>query len=146
MSMIVCGFENVADIEITQRSSYPRGTSDQVAQLERDYYSYQSVHKHLFRMPGYNQLFESFVTDGEVYDFYYIQFLQVDSDLQWNPGVHMDEGVILVAPQGDESDDVSAVLTAFAGAPKDESGPSITTTTTTTAVSPTTTTTTTLIP
>lgn len=138
--------ENVADVEIVQRSSFPRGTSDEVKQLEKDYFSYQSVHKHLFRMTGYNQLFESWVTDNEVYDFFYIQFDQKESDLDYNPGVHMDEGVMLAVPQGDESDDVTTVLTAFLGAPDNKTGVDVTTTSSTTSSDPTTTTTTTLIP
>lgn len=138
--------ESVGTVTITQRSSYPRGTSDEVKQLEKDYYSYQSVHKHLFRMPGYNQLFESWVTDGEVYDFYYIQFNQVDSDLDYNSAVHMDEGVMLAVPAGAEATAVEDVLTAYLGAPKDKTGQVITTTTTTTSSSTSTTSTTTLIP
>lgn len=138
--------DTAATVTIIQRSSYPRGTSDEVAQLEIDYHSYQSVHKHLFRNPGYNQFFESWVTAGEVYDFFYIQFDQVDSDLDYNPGVHMDEGVIIAAPTGTESGDVEDILTAYLGAPKDKSGAVITTTTSTTSSSTSTTSTTTLIP
>lgn len=136
----------IGTVTITQRSSYPRGTSDEIAQLEKDYFSYQSVHKHLFRNPGYNPLFESFVTAGEVYDFYYIQFNQKESDLDYNAGLHMDEGVIIAAPQGTEADDVEDILTAFLGAPKDKSGAVIVTTTSTTSSSTSTTSTTTLIP
>lgn len=138
--------DDVATVTITQRSSYPRGVSAEVAQLEKDYYSYQSVHKHLFRNPGYNQLFESWVTDGEVYDFFYIQFNQAESDLDYNPGVHMDEGVMLAVPTGAESTAVEDILTAYLGAPKDKSGAIITTTTSTTSSSTSTTSTTTLIP
>lgn len=136
-----------ATVTITQRSSYPRGTADEVKQLEKDYYSYQSApHKHLFRQTGYNQAFESYVSDSEIYDFYLLQFDQYESDLDYNPGVHMDERVILCVPQGDESDDVNDVLTAFAGAPKDKSGEDITTSTTSSTTSTSTTSTTTLIP
>jgi len=138
--------DDVATVTVVQRSSYPRGVAAEVAQLEKDYFSYQSVHKHLFRNTGYNQLFESFVSDSEVYDFYYIQFNQVESDLDYNPGVHMDEGVMIAAPTGSESDDVNDILTAYLGAPKDKSGAIITTTTTTSTTSTSTTSTTTLIP
>lgn len=138
--------DDVAVVTVIQRSSYPRGVSAEIEQLEKDYHSYQSVHKHLFRMVGYNQLFESWVTAGSVYDWFYIQFNQKESDLDYNPGVHMDEGVMLAVPAGTESDDVEAVLTAFLGAPKDKSGAIITTTTSTTSSSTSTTSTTTLIP
>lgn len=137
----------VATVTITQRSSFPWGTSDEVKQLEKDYFSYQSApHKHLFRMAGYNQAFESYVTDGEVYDFYLIQFDQYESDLDYNPGVHMDERVIIEAPQGAESDAIEAVLTAFLGAPKDTTSPIVTTTTDTTTSSTSTSSTTIMIP
>jgi hypothetical protein len=34
--------------------------SDEIAQLEKNYYSYQAWHlKHLYRMVGYNQNFDS---------------------------------------------------------------------------------------
>ncbi len=138
--------DTAATVTITQRSSYPRGVSAEIEQLEKDYHSYQSVHKHLFRQVGYNQLFESWVTAGTVYDFFYIQFNQKESDLDYNPGVHMDEGVMLAVPAGADSDEIEAVLTAYLGAPKDKSGPIITTTTSTTSSSTSTTSTTTLIP
>ena len=138
--------DDVATVTVVQRSSYPRGVASEVAQLEKDYFSYQSVYKHLFRNPGYNQTFESWVSAGEVYDFFYIQFTQVESDLDYNPGIHMSEGVMLAVPSGAESDDVEDILTAYLGAPKDKSGPVITTTTSTTSSSTSTTSTTTLIP
>src|SRR5688572_7312555 len=41
----------VATATITQRSSYPVGTSDEIAQLERSFYSYRCAGpRHLFRM------------------------------------------------------------------------------------------------
>lgn len=138
--------DSAATVTITQRSSYPRGVAAEVRQLEKDYFSYQSVHKHLFSTPGYNPLFESFVDDNEVYDFYYIQFDPVDSDLDYNPGVHMDEGVIIAAPQGSEAEAIEDVLEAFLGVFADKSGANATTTTTTSTTSTSTTSTTTLIP
>lgn len=138
--------DDAATVTVIQRSSYPRGVPAEIRQLEKDYYSYQSVHKHLFSNPGYNQIFESFVSDGEVYDFYYIQFNQKESDLDYNPGVHMDEGVMIAAPQGAEAEAVEDVLEAYLGVAKDKSGETITTTSSTTSSSTSTTSTTTLIP
>lgn len=136
-----------ATTTVVQRSTYPTGTSDEVAQLEKDYFSYQtSPHKHLFRMVGYNQTFESWVTDGTVYDFYYIQFDQFESDLDYNPGIHMDEGVMLAVPAGSVSTGINTVLTNFLGAPKNKTGAVDTTTSTTSTTTTSTTTTTTLIP
>ena len=48
----------VATAEVTQRSSYPTGTSDEIKQLEKNFYSYQAGYlKHLYRMAGYNENF-----------------------------------------------------------------------------------------
>lgn len=138
-----------ATTTVVQRSTYPTGTSDEVIQLEKDYFSYQnSPQKHLFRMVGYNQTFESWVTDGQVYDYYYVQFDKIarDEDLNYNPGVHMDEAVMIVVPAGTESTNVSTVLTNYLGAAKDKSGGVDTTTSTTSTTTTSTTTTTTLIP
>lgn len=43
----------VADVADVQKSSYPRGTSDEIKQLEKNYYSYQAGYlKSLLRMGG----------------------------------------------------------------------------------------------
>ena len=45
----------VADAVIVQRANYARGTSDEIIQLEKNYYSYQAGYlKHLYRMVEYN--------------------------------------------------------------------------------------------
>lgn len=132
-------------VTVLQRSSSPRNTSDEIRQLEKDYHSYQSIHKHLFRMAGYNQTFESYVEDNKVYTLFYIQFDQYDDDLSWNPGVKMDEGVIIAA-ESTVAAATSTVLTNFFGTFADKSGPVVTTTTTTSTTTTSTTSTTTLIP
>jgi hypothetical protein len=49
----------VATPVIRQRSNYPVGTSAEVQQLEKNFYSYQAGYlKHLYRMGGYNENFE----------------------------------------------------------------------------------------
>lgn len=130
---------------VTQRSSFPRGTSDEVTQLEIDYYSYQSPFKHLYRMSGYNQYFVSDVVAGTIYDMYYIIFDELDQDDSWTPNLKEDETVMLAVPQG-ETATLEALLVAYLGAIVNESGVAITTTTSTTTTSTTTSTTTTLIP
>lgn len=134
-----------ATAEVTQRSSFPRGTSDEIAQLEYDYYSYQSPHKHLFRQSGYNQYFVSDVVDGQIYDTYYIIFDELDQDDSWTPNLKEDETVILAVPQGQTSS-LETILTTYLGSITNESGVAITTTSSTTTTSTSTTTTTTLIP
>ena len=94
----------VADANITQQSSYPRGTSDEIKQLEKNFYSYQAGYlKHLYRMAGYNQNFESYVQDGIVYDTIYIKFNEYDkSAYQWGDYVMQDQTVIIAIPQNTE--------------------------------------------
>lgn len=137
--------ETAATVAITQRSSFARLTSDEVKQMEYDYFSYQSPFKHLFRMAGYNQYFESFVTDGTVYDQYVIQFDEYNQNDAYSSNLKEDEKVILFIPQGATSA-IETMLTTYLGTITDESGAAITTTTTTTSSTTTSTTTTTAIP
>jgi hypothetical protein len=137
----------VATAEVTQRSTYPSGTSDEIIQLEKNYYSYQAAYlKHLYRMNGYNENFESWVTDGTVYDTYYIRFNDYDrTALNYVASLNQDSRVIIAAPQA-LSAAIVGVLDAALGLPTDDSGPITSTTSTTTTVWPSTSTTTTLIP
>lgn len=130
---------------LLQRSSFPNGTSTEVAQMEYDYYSYQSPFKHLFRTSGYNPYFESWVTAGTVYDQYVIQFDELNQNDAWTRNAQEDERVILFIPQGSTST-IETMLVTYLGAITDESSTAITTTTTTSTTSTSTTTTTTLTP
>ena len=138
---------NVAYVEVTQRATYPSGTSAEIQQLEKNFYSYQAGYlKHLYRMNGYNENFESWVTDGTVYNTFYIKFNEYDkSAYQWGDYIHEDSTVIIAAPQA-LSDDIEDILIAALGLPADDSGPITSTTSTTTTIWPSTSTTTTLIP
>ena len=136
----------VATPVITQRSNYPVGTSAEVQQLEKNFYSYQAGYlKHLYRMNGYNENFESWVTDGTIYDLYYIKFNEYNkSAYQWGDYIMEDSMVIIAVPSG-ETTDIEEVLVAGLGAVAGDTA-CITTTSTTTTVWPSTSTTTTLIP
>ncbi len=134
----------VADVTLIQRSTYPRLVSKEVAQVERDYWSYKSPFKHLFTLNGFNQYFTSYVTDGTVYDQYLIQFDESDQDDSWSSNMKLDERLLLYVPTGAQSTAIAAILAAYLGNPVDESGATVTTTTTTTTTSTTTSTTTTL--
>jgi hypothetical protein len=138
---------NVALVEVTQRATYPSGTSAEIQQLEKNFYSYQAGYlKHLYRMNGYNENFESWVTDGTVYDTYYIKFNEYDkSAYQWGDYIHEDSTIIIAAPQA-LAQDIEDILVAALGAVTDDSGPITSTTTSTTTIWPSTSTTTTLIP
>lgn len=134
----------VAESTIVQRSNFATGTSDEIAQLEKNFYSYQAGYlKHLYRMAGYNGNFESWVSPGTVYTTYYIKFNEYDpSAYNWGDFVKQDSMVIIAVPSGTQiASDIEDVLVAGLGAVVDNNV-CITTTTTTTAA-PTTTTTTT---
>jgi hypothetical protein len=141
----------VATPVITQRASYPTGASTEIAQLEKNFYSYQAGYlKHLYRMNGYNENFETYVSDGVTYNTFYIKFNELDkSAYQWGDYIQEDSTVILAVPQGgnDLTDEFEAILVGALGAVTDQGLPCITTTTTTSsAPASTTTTTSTLIP
>jgi hypothetical protein len=137
----------VAQAVITQRSSYVSGTSAEIQQLEKNFYSYQAGYlKHLYRMVGYNENFESWVTDGTTYDTLYIKFNEYDkSAYKWGDYIIEDSQVIIAAPQA-LTQDILDVLEAALGLVSDESGDITSTTSTTTTIWPSTSTTTTLIP
>lgn len=136
----------VATPVIVQRASYPSGTAEEVAQLEKDYYSYQAGYlKHLYRMGGYNYNFESFVTPGTLYDTYYVKFKPAKEQYTWGDYIIEDAIVMLAVPQA-LSAAFEAILVAGLGAVEDLSATCPTTTTSTTTSTSSTTSTTTLIP
>jgi hypothetical protein len=141
----------VADPIITQRASYATGTSAEIAQLEKNFYSYQAGYlKHLYRMNGYNENFESWVSDGVTYDTYYIKFNEYNkSEYQWGDYIMEDSTVIIAAPNSVTSGIAAAietVLEAGLGTVANSNACITTTTTTSSAPASTTTTTSTLIP
>ena len=139
----------VADPVIVQRSSYASGTSAEIAQLEKNFYSYQAGYlKHLYRMNGYNENFESWVSDGTTYSTYYIKFNEYDkSAYQWGDYIKEDSTVIIAVEKDSAMETaLEAVLVAGLGAVVSQNGACVTTTSTTTTVWPSTTTTSTLIP
>jgi len=135
----------VATEAIQQRASYPTGTSAEIAQLEKNFYSYQAGYlKHLYRMNGYNENFESWVSNGTMYNTFYIRFNEYNkSEYQWGDYIMEDSTVILAVPQGGSNLTAAfeAILEAGLGAAADDN--ICITTTSTTTIAPTTTTTTT---
>lgn len=144
-----CNF--IAQPIITQRASYATGQSAEIAQLEKNFYSYQAGYlKHLYRMNGYNENFETYVSGGVTYDTYYIKFNELDkSAYQWGDYIQEDSTVIIASPNSDTSGIAAAietVLEAALGTVLDNNACITTTTTTSSAPASTTTTTSTLIP
>jgi len=140
-----CNF--VAEPVILQRSSYATGTSAEIQQLEKNFYSYQAGYlKHLYRMVGYNENFESWVSTGTTYDTYYIKFNAFDkSAYQWGDYIMEDSSVIIAIPQGATAT-IEAALVAALGTVASDNTCVTTTTTSSTSSTSTTTSTTTLIP
>ena len=136
----------VATPIIRQRSNYAVGTSAEVQQLEKNFYSYQAGYlKHLYRMNGYNENFESWVTDGQIYDLYYIKFNEYDkSAYQWGDYI-MEDSTVIIAVPNNQTTAIEAILEAGLGTVAGDTT-CLTTTSTTTTVWPSTSTTTTLIP
>lgn len=134
----------VANPIVVQRASYATGTSAEIAQLEKNFYSYQAGYlKHLYRMNGYNENFESYVSAGETYDTFYIRFNEYDrAAYQWGDYIQEDSTVILAIPQGGGSltSAFEAILVGGLGAVVDQGIPCITTTTTSSTAAPSTTT------
>jgi hypothetical protein len=137
----------IATSTVVQRSDYGIGSSAEIAQLEKNLYSYQtSQFKHLYKYNSWNQAFTSYVTPGTYYDTYYIKYYPYDEYLDtWNPGVPQDATVIIAFPTGDGAT-FETLLETYLGPADDYSGTNITTTTTTSTTSTSTTSTTTLIP
>ena len=136
----------VANPIIVQRASYATGTSAEIAQLEKNFYSYQAGYlKHLYRMNGYNENFESYVSAGQTYNTFYIKFNEYDrSAYQWGDYIQEDSTVILAIPQGggNLTSAFETILVAGLGPVVDQGIPCITTTTTSSTAAPSTTTTT----
>jgi len=138
----------VATATIAQRASYPTGTANEIKQLEKNFYSYQAGYlKHLFRMVGYDQNFETWVDNASTYSTYYIKFNDYDkTNYQWGDYIHQDSMVIIAAIKGsNEESTLDSILVPALGSPSNTDDDCVTTTTTTT-VTPTTTTTTTATP
>jgi len=140
-----CNF--VAEPVIIQRSSYATGTAAEIQQLEKNFYSYQAGYlKHLYRMVGYNENFESWVSTGTTYDTYYIKYNAFDkSAYEWGAYIQEDSSSIIAVPQGYTSA-IEAILVAALGAVASDNACVTTTTTSSTSSTSTTTSTTTLIP
>jgi hypothetical protein len=136
----------VANPVITQRASYATGTSAEIIQLEKNFYSYQAGYlKHLYRINGYNENFESYVSAGETYNTFYIRFNEYNrSEYQWGDYIQQDSTVIIAIPQGggNLTSAFEAILVGALGAVVDQGIPCITTTTTTSSAPASTTTTT----
>lgn len=126
--------DTVGTVETIQEAGYATGTSEEIAQLEQNFYSYQAGFlKHLYRNAGYNQNFESYVNAGTSYDTYYIKFRDYDQATQtWGDYIREDSMVIIACEAGSAFGVLlEAVLVAALGAVSADNTVYTTTTTTT---------------
>lgn len=137
--------DQAGTVTILQRATYPSGFSDEIAQMEKNYYSYQTTFKHLFRNAIYNGAFSSEVVSGTFYDLYVAKFKEYDTQLAWSPKIEEDFTVILAVPNG-QTATLETLLTDYLGAPVNQVTTAPTTTSTTSTTSTSTTTTSTLEP
>jgi hypothetical protein len=127
--------EVIATAANIQEAGYATGTSEEIAQLEKNFYSYQAGYlKHLYRTAGYNQNFESNVTAGTNYDTYYIKFTDFDVNKQtWGDYVPVDSMIIIAVESGGALQTaIEAVLNAASATTVAADNTVYTTTTTTT--------------
>jgi len=114
----------VANAAITQRSTYVRGAASEIAQLEKNFHSYQAGYmKHLHRLVGYNANFETYVSAGDTYDTFYVKFNDYSkSDGNWGDNIPQDSTVIIAAIAGSaEATAIETVLSNALGAVIDDS-------------------------
>ena len=136
----------VGTVTINQRSSYLAGSSAEMQQLEKNYYSYQSdILKALYRQAGWNEGFQTYVTPGTFYDVYYLTYSLYKAGDTFTDIVGQRQTVIIAFTAGNGGA-FETLMTAFLGAPLDKSATNATTTTTTSTTSTSTTSTTTLFP
>lgn len=134
-----------ANVQVTQRATYPSGTSAEITQLEKNFYSYQALHKHLFRNAIFNNAFQSEVVANQYYDTYHLKCSEPRAHQDWGAYVAEDFTVLLAVPSG-QTATLETLLTDFLGAPVSHVTTVPTTTSTTSTTSSSTTSTTTLEP
>ena len=126
----------VATATTVQNSTYATGTSEEIKQLEKNHYSYQAGYlKHLYRQMGWNQNFESYVSDGTVYDTFYIKFRDYDAPTSntWGDYIDEDNMVIIAVPKDSAFETaLETALEAALGSVAADNTCATTTTTTTT--------------
>ncbi len=137
--------DQAATVTILQRATYPSGSSAEIKQIEKNWYSYQALHKHLFRWAIFNNAFTSEVVDGTYYDLYVIRFYEYDDDLSWGAKIQETYQDVIAVATGTGTT-LETLLTTYLGAVKNYPVTVPTTTSTTSTTSTSTTTTSTLEP
>jgi hypothetical protein len=111
--------EKAGTVTTTQVGTFPRGTPDEIRQLERWHYSYQAGYMtHLHKMAGYNQNFESYVNDSvAAYDTLYINFYEQSQGANISTIQSTVESKVIIAGTPTDVTAIQTVLAAALGAP-----------------------------
>lgn len=142
---IVDNCDLAANVAVIQRATYPSGTTAEATQLEKNYYSYSALHKHLFRNAIFNNAFQSEVVAGTFYDTYVIKTLEPPERSAWGDYVPQDFMDVLLVPNT-QAATLETLLVTYLGAITSHVTTVPTTTSTTSTTSTSTTTTSTLEP
>lgn len=87
-------------VTTTQRSTYQTGSGDEIYELEKRFYSYQTTLKHIFFNTDYNGAFVRYSDPNKFYDTYVIKFKSPDL-ATWANQNRQDESVIIAVPTGE---------------------------------------------
>lgn len=105
-----------ATVTKTQTATYPVGTGDEIYQLEKRYFSYQTTMKSIFRNVEYDGQFARESDPAVCYTMYYLKYKDAD-DQTWELSEKLSEAVVLAVPPALVAG-LDALLTPFLGAPK----------------------------
>jgi hypothetical protein len=111
--------EKAGTVTTTQVGTFPRGTPDEIRQLEKWHHSFQAGYmKHLHKMAGYNQNFESYVSDSvAAYDTLYISFYEQSQGANISTIQSTVESKVIIAGTPANITDIQGVLNPAIGAP-----------------------------
>lgn len=90
--------DTFATAEVTQKATYATGTPDEIKQMEKNWYSYQTIFKSLFSDTNFNNAFTSEVSDAvAAYTTLYIRFYDPKEDA-YSAESNQQSMVIIAAP------------------------------------------------
>lgn len=107
-------------ITTTQRSTFQTGSGDEIFELEKRYFSYQTTMKHIYHDNTWNGAFVRYSDPGKFYDTYVLKFKSPDL-LTWDASTRQDETVIFAVPTG-EGADLENFLIGYFGVEKFTAG------------------------
>lgn len=106
-----------ATVTKVQDSTYPRGAGDDIYELEKNYFSYQTTHKSLFRNVEYDGAFERYSVSTAYYSMYFLKFKDPDN-YHWELAQTYDQEIIVAVEAGSAAETaLDALFTARFGAP-----------------------------